>query len=259
MILSKPLQEYTVWYYRFRFLNGSILSLNGKMGIGKSTMGKALEHFLNAQGFHARFFPEDFDSDYLDLYLLNRKQYAFGFQKDTLNRRMAIHREAEAFAASGGIAIIDRDIYGDMAFARKQVVDGFINPIEWAIYEKEIVRACLHRPTFMIHLLCDPTTALDRVHLRGLADKDAYSEADMISFEDAQVGVLTDYYTGPLLRLDWSRRLSASGMHDLSASGNTKVEITEDILIDVLYQLKECEETWAMTKIASLKTLSTMS
>lgn len=247
------IQQHSVYYYIFAFLKGSILSLNGKVSVGKSTFGQAAATFLNAIGFRAKFFPEDIDEDYLGMYLANRPKYAFGFQKDTLNRRMAIHREAEAFAASGGIAIIDRDIYGDISFAKMQFQEGLFNAVEWAIYKKEIERAKLHRPTYMIHLMCNAATAIQRNHERGNADKDAYTEADMIALEDATVSVLDEYYTGPLLKLKWERNLSKSGHHDLSTSGNTKVDITDEVLIEVFQELKDTFNVWLMEQQLKLK------
>lgn len=248
------LQDYSIYLYEFMFLMGSILSLNGKVSVGKSTLGAAMVLFLNAIGFEARFFPEDIDDDYLQMYLADKEKYAFGFQKDTLNRRMAIHREAEVFVSTVGeskkprVAVVDRDIYGDISFAKMQRTGGFFNELEWTIYKREIERAKLHRPTFMIHLLCDPATAVQRCLERGYADKNAYTEQDMVSLEEATVSVLDEYYPGPLLKLPWARNLSKAGHHDLSASGNTKVDITEDVLIEVLSQLKATWENWLQEK-----------
>ena len=45
------------------------------------------------------------------------KTYAFSFQMVALQDRFEIHRQAFEFASKGGIALIDRGIYGDMAFA----------------------------------------------------------------------------------------------------------------------------------------------
>src|SRR5690606_19019230 len=92
----------------------------------------------------------------------------YAFQMIMLYKRIEIYREAERFAASGGIALVDRSMIGDMTFARMQKNNGNFTDDEWKIYlltmEKEIQLV----PTANIYLYCSPETSLERVLIRGI-------------------------------------------------------------------------------------------
>src|SRR5687767_9035911 len=105
-------------YDKFKSLKGGVFTIEGIIGAGKTTLGKSLEQFLNECGIKTRFFPEYINKDLLSQYIGDMKRYAYSFQLIMLCKRIEIYRIAEAFASTGGVALIDRSIIGDMSFAR---------------------------------------------------------------------------------------------------------------------------------------------
>src|SRR4051812_7244364 len=109
--------ERSALYCRFKSLKCGVFTIEGIIGVGKTTLGRSLEKMLNDNGIATKFFPEYVNKDLLGQYIGNMHRYAYSFQLIMLCKRIEIYREAERFAATGGVAIIDRSIVGDMTFA----------------------------------------------------------------------------------------------------------------------------------------------
>ena len=163
-------------YQCYRSLRGSLVLIEGIIGAGKTTLGKSLETYLNGIGLVAKFFPEYVNRPLLSQYILNMKRYAYSFQLFMLGRRIEIYREAERFSATGGIAIVDRSLPGDVAFARMQYQNGNFSTEEWDLYNEVINTENIPVPTACIFLECSPDTSLIRVQTRGIkAEISGYS------------------------------------------------------------------------------------
>lgn len=156
------------YYNRFKSLKGSIITVEGIIGVGKTTLGKTLEAFLNEIGLNAKFYPEYVNKMLLDQYIQDMKKYAYTFQMIMLCKRIEIYREAERFSSTGGIAIIDRSIIGDMTFAKMQKDNGNFTDQEWDTYISLMKQEIQLSPYANIYLKCSPATSLQRIKNRGI-------------------------------------------------------------------------------------------
>src|SRR5665648_663656 len=107
-------------YQRYRLLRGSLLIIEGVIGAGKTTLGHSLAAYLNQIGIPTRFYPEYVNPELLAQYIADMPRYAYTFQLFMLRVRCDTYREAQLFTATGGIALIDRSLPGDLAFAPMQ-------------------------------------------------------------------------------------------------------------------------------------------
>ena len=173
-------------YEKFKSLKGSVFTIEGIIGVGKTTLGKSLELYLNNIGLSAKFFPEYFNKKLLGQYIGNMKRYAYSFQMIMLCKRIEIYREAEKFAATGGIALIDRSIIGDMTFARMQKDNGNFTEDEWSTYLSLMNQEIQLTPTASVYLRCTAETSLRRVVKRGIeAEIKGYTPNYMQQLRDA--------------------------------------------------------------------------
>jgi len=196
---------FTISYDRkFAALRGSLITLEGLIGIGKTTLGRALASYLISRGLQARFYPEYVNEEFLRGYINDMKKYSFSFQLFMLQKRIEIYREARKFAQEGGIAIIDRSINGDYTFALMQHRKGFFDEEEWNIYRSILRKEELPEPTLTIYLMCSPETSLRRVVKRGIRSEiQGYSLDYMNELHQAYIRTIQESIQHPLLELDW--------------------------------------------------------
>lgn len=173
-------------YNKLKSLKGGIYTIEGIIGVGKTTLGRSAERYLNNIGLKAKFYPEYINKDLLAQYIGDMKRYAYSFQMIMLCKRISIYREAERFAETGGIALIDRSIIGDMTFARMQKDNGNFTEDEWNIYLSLMKQEIQLTPTASLFLRCSPQTSLDRVKIRGIeAEISGYTIEYMTQLHDA--------------------------------------------------------------------------
>ncbi len=146
-----------------------IICLEGIISAGKSTLGKSLSHFLNNNGFKAKYFAEYVNEDLLGMFLNDQKKNAFWFQTVMLIKRIQIYKEAKLYSQGGGIAIVDRSLPGDFTFAKMQKINGNISDIQWKAYIKMIENESseMPEPLLTVFLKVSPEVAFDRLKKRG--------------------------------------------------------------------------------------------
>ena len=161
---------------KYRCLAGSIITLEGLIGVGKSTLGISLENYLNKIGIKARFFPEYLCEPLLKQYISDMKKYSYSFQIIMLQKRLEIYQKAHQYSLTGGIAIVDRSLIGDYTFAKMQNQAGFISSEEMEVYLSIMNQEITIEPTNIIFLDCLPEVAYQRMIGRGnQAEKKGYS------------------------------------------------------------------------------------
>lgn len=203
-------------------LRGSVITIEGLIGIGKTTLGEAFVQYLNKQGFQARFFPEYVNPYFLGKYIANMSRYSFSFQLFMLEKRLQIYKEAQAFANTGGIALIDRSLNGDYTFAWMQWRKGFFTEEEWEIYRALLTKEPISEPHLTLYLTCDPETSLCRIARRGNEDEiKGYQLAYMKELDQAYQVHMREIVKHPVLKLDW----------------NENKELTETVLFGLAQQI----------------------
>lgn len=199
-------------YEEFTFLRGRIFVIEGLIGVGKTTLGKSLEKYLTGIGIECRFYPEYVNNDLLDLYIKDMPREAFGFQLFMLSKRIDIYREASAFAKTGGIAIIDRSIHGDMAFAYMQKEKGFITEAEWNIYLKIVQAEIQLEPSATVFLNCDIEKCFIRLKIRGnKSEATGYTSEYFRDLSKAYTYIMDTYSTTRIVNIDWNNHLEFDG------------------------------------------------
>ena len=156
---------------RYRCLIGSIVCIEGLIGVGKSTLGLSLEEYFNSIGIKCKFFPEYLCKPLLDQYISDMKKYAYPFQVIMLIQRLNIYNQAHAYSLSGGISIIDRSLMGDFTFAKMQRDNDNITQSEFETYARIMYSENTIEPNAILYLNCQPEVAFDRMMKRGISSE----------------------------------------------------------------------------------------
>lgn len=149
-----------------------LLVVGGMIGLGKSSVAKILgEHFGSDV-----FYESVDDNPLLPLFYseseeeIQRKRYPFLLQLYFLNTRFKSIKEALVNDNN----VLDRSIYEDWYFAKKNMELGRISDLEMNIYEnllnnmmEELKTLPKKSPDIMIYLKGSFETVINRINLRG--------------------------------------------------------------------------------------------
>lgn len=149
-----------------------LLVVGGMIGLGKSSVAKILgEHFGTEV-----FYESVDDNPILPLFYssseeeIEKKRYPFLLQLYFLNTRFKSIKDA----LENDNNVLDRSIYEDWYFARKNMELGRISELEMSIYEdllnnmmEELKELPKKAPDLMIYLKGSFETVLSRIKLRG--------------------------------------------------------------------------------------------
>lgn len=149
-----------------------LLVVGGMIGLGKSSVAKILgEHFQSDV-----FYESVDDNPLLPLFYseseeeIQRKRYPFLLQLYFLNTRFKSIKEALVNDNN----VLDRSIYEDWYFAKKNMELGRISQLEMDIYEnllnnmmEELESLPKKAPDIMIYLKGSFETVMNRIKLRG--------------------------------------------------------------------------------------------
>jgi deoxyadenosine/deoxycytidine kinase len=155
-------------YYskRIKDQNMRLICIEGNIGVGKSTLTKALSDLIGAR---AMYEPVG-ENPYLELFYHNPKRYALEMQFWLMSQRFRMHEDAiNHIWTTGQSVIMDRSIYGDWIFAKKNWLDGNIESIGYASYQKhrEVMNQKLLIPHIVLWLKAHPQTCQERISTRG--------------------------------------------------------------------------------------------
>lgn len=180
-------------------MGGRIIAIEGSIGVGKTTLGMDLARQL---GGRAKFYPETVLAPMLKLYLSDMSRYSFAFQAVIARERMEVSRSAQAWKDGGGIAILDRSVLGDMAFASYQREAGNINDQEWEAYSSIIYPPV--QADRVIYLKAPVETLLARIERRGRAGETVYTVEYLTMLEKHYQQVFKDNHV-KVEYIDWSK------------------------------------------------------
>lgn len=208
-------------YEKYKHLRGAIIELEGGIGAGKTVVGRSMEAFLNNIGIKAKFFPEYVNKKLLRQYIRDMKKYSYAFQLFMLCQRIRIKEKAVKYAKTGGMAIVDRSICGDMSFARMQRDNGNITEEEWQIYQITMKTELTPEPTVCLYLDITPITSLKRIRMRGNEDEIAgYDLAYLKKLQDAYVDTFAENAAITPIIVDWNDNLNL--VHGLLSDTDTQ-------------------------------------
>lgn len=149
-----------------------LLVVGGMIGLGKSSVAKILGEHFNSEVFYESVD----DNPLLPLFYseseeeIQRKRYPFLLQLYFLNTRFKSIKEALVNDNN----VLDRSIYEDWYFAKKNMELGRISQLEMDIYEnllnnmmEELESLPKKAPDIMIYLKGSFETVMNRIKLRG--------------------------------------------------------------------------------------------
>ncbi|MBE6051090.1 MAG: deoxynucleoside kinase [Clostridium sp.] len=149
-----------------------VIVVGGMIGLGKSSVAKILGEHFNSEVFYESVD----DNPILPLFYseseeeIAKKRYPFLLQLYFLNTRFKSIKEA----LYSNKNILDRSIYEDCYFARKNMELGRISELEMSIYDdllknmmEELDSLPKKAPDLMVYLKGSFETVMNRINLRG--------------------------------------------------------------------------------------------
>ena len=139
-----------------------LIVVEGNIGAGKSSLTKALVEKLGGFGMY-----EPVESNpYLADFYKNPKRWALEMQFWLMAKRFQMHEEAVTHINRTGQAVImDRSIYGDSVFAKKNWQDGNIDDRGYKAYlqHRKLYIDKLLTPNVTLYLDVSPSICHDRI------------------------------------------------------------------------------------------------
>ena len=147
--------------------------LEGNIGSGKSTFLKLLAQELPyvSIGLEPKnnWLEQVGGQSLLANFYQNPKRWAYTLETLAMISRVKEHREEQEHAHP--FHIVERSIYsGHYCFAKNSYENGFLNDIEWNIYQKWfsfLTTDICQLPQGLIYLRVDPTVAYERAKIRN--------------------------------------------------------------------------------------------
>ncbi len=198
----------TAFQKEFSHLRGSIITVDGCIGVGKSTLCEAMTKQFNANDMRCTYFQEYVNLDVLNLFIDDMSSNAFAFQLFMLNKRLEIYREAIRNAQCGNISIIDRSIIGDQVFMELMFRKQFISERQREVYFSIRNQEDRLVPNFMFYLEISPENSLTRIRKRDRKGEDAYHldyVESVVDVHDELFDKIENEYPGQVIRVNWNR------------------------------------------------------
>lgn len=145
--------------------SNAVITVAGTVGVGKSTMTKAL---ADALGFRTSFEKVD-TNPYLDRFYADFERWSFHLQIYFLAERF---KEQKKIFEYGGGFIQDRSIYEDTGiFARMHYEKGTMAPVDYETYtnlfDAMVMTPYFPHPNLLIYLEGSLDDIISRIHERG--------------------------------------------------------------------------------------------
>jgi deoxyadenosine/deoxycytidine kinase len=199
-------------HMRYKFLRGWVIVVEGTIAVGKSTLCRSLQMWLERRGFSVKLYNEHINEDMLKLFLSDKQKYAFNMELYMAQERIKTYKLAD-IERKRRIVIIDRSIPGDLAFCLMQHRRGAISASELDLIHSVIREQELISPDCVLYLDCSPETAFSRMLSRDREDE--RSAYDIRYFRDLGRAYddtieKIDAHSSTCIHLDWSADRCAS-------------------------------------------------
>lgn len=198
--------------------NRSMYFLEGNIGAGKTSLGKALK-----ESNHYEFLEEPVDqwkegfaNNLFEMFYKDMNRWSFTFQI------MAFITRAKTWAEildkiEGDNVVLERSIFTDRhVFAKNLYAVGAMNDSEWQVYQQLWDFLALNyceRPSKIIYLRTPAEICLERIKMRGRSEEQEMPLDYLKRLEDLHDEWLMDHENA--IVLDGTRKWSASEIHEL--------------------------------------------
>ena len=179
---------------------GPLISIEGTIGVGKSTAASQAEKLIRGR---VTVIGEKLFLPFLSLFYGDPKKYGFSFQLAKLHQCQKRYIMGKIASENGDIVLFDRSIPGNRAFKEVQVVRGNMDPLEAQIYEN-ISRMIPEKYDGIILLDVEPEIALKRINTRSRFSENGIELDYLVDLRDALDQVLGRNTYGKVVKLDWN-------------------------------------------------------
>ena len=178
----------------------AVITIAGTVGVGKSTMTKALAEGLN---FRTSFEKVD-TNPYLDKFYDDFEKWSFHLQVYFLAERF---KEQKRIFEYGGGFIQDRSIYEDTGiFAKMHYDKGTMSPTDYETYtnlfEAMVMTPYFPHPDLLIYLEGPIDNIISRIQERGRAMEQQTSNDYWYEMHERYESWINSFNSCPVLRLD---------------------------------------------------------
>jgi Deoxynucleoside kinase. len=216
---------------KYNIPSNAIITVAGMVGVGKSTMTKALAEKL---GFRTSF-ENVMSNPYLDKFYHDFRKWSFHLQIFFLAERF---KEQKRMFEYGGGFVQDRSIYEDVGiFARMHYEKGTMSPEDYrtysSLFEAMVMTPFFHHPDLLIYLEGPFEKIVERIRERGRPMeqetpleywRDLYNRYDQW---------IRSFNACPVLRLNICE-------YDLRGNGECLEEIIEKMAM-IMNEAKKCK------------------
>lgn len=180
--------------------SNAVITIAGTVGVGKSTMTKALAEALN---FRTSFEKVD-TNPYLDKFYDDFEKWSFHLQIYFLAERF---KEQKRIFEYGGGFIQDRSIYEDTGiFAKMHYDKGTMSPTDYETYtnlfDAMVMTPYFPHPDLLIYLEGSIDNIIDRIEERGRPMEQQTDKAYWHEMHDRYDTWIDNFNSCPVLRLD---------------------------------------------------------
>ncbi|MEB2302680.1 deoxynucleoside kinase [Lysinibacillus xylanilyticus] len=178
----------------------TVITIAGTVGVGKSTMTKALAEALN---FRTSFEKVD-TNPYLDKFYEDFEKWSFHLQVYFLAERF---KEQKRIFEYGGGFIQDRSIYEDTGiFAKMHYDKGTMSPTDYETYtnlfDAMVMTPYFPHPDLLVYLEGPIDDVIGRIQERGRSMEQQTPNDYWIEMHDRYENWINDFSSCPVLRLD---------------------------------------------------------
>ncbi|MEQ6357916.1 MULTISPECIES: deoxynucleoside kinase [Lysinibacillus] len=178
----------------------TVITIAGTVGVGKSTMTKALAEALN---FRTSFEKVD-TNPYLDKFYEDFEKWSFHLQVYFLAERF---KEQKRIFEYGGGFIQDRSIYEDTGiFAKMHYDKGTMSPTDYETYtnlfDAMVMTPYFPHPDLLVYLEGPIDDVIGRIQERGRSMEQQTPHDYWIEMHDRYENWINNFNSCPVLRLD---------------------------------------------------------
>lgn len=185
---------------KYNIPSNTVITIAGTVGVGKSTMTKALAEALN---FRTSFEKVD-TNPYLDKFYDDFEKWSFHLQIYFLAERF---KEQKRIFEYGGGFIQDRSIYEDTGiFAKMHYDKGTMNPTDYETYtnlfDAMVMTPYFPHPNLLVYLEGPIDNIIGRIHERGREMEQQTPQDYWIEMHERYENWINNFNSCPVLRLD---------------------------------------------------------
>lgn len=213
---------------KYNFLRGSIIIIEGQIGVGKTTLGHSLTRRLNDIGIPCVFYPETIHMPWFEMFISDIPRYALGYELFCTATRLLTYEKALRKRDQGYVCIIDRSLDGDMVFAKSLLERSQLTQEEFDVVESwsnEAKNTEIEPPDYLIYLQTTPQIAIMRTAKRDRKGEDKYDIGYFVQlhneYEKAMKNITANRHK---LYVDWSDDL------DVNMCGILNNEYVDDLV-----------------------------